>query len=139
MRKRILTLATCAALCCLGVLTVAAKNAQAAQSNQADAATLNGTWQCVSHGGDQGNMNFTLTFQQNGQDISGHVSSQLGDADFSSGTFKNNHLHFVIQGDSDSYNLNADYKGGKLTGTWATTVSGHKGTWEGQKAPASKP
>lgn len=99
-----------------------------------DSVGLAGTWQCVSHGGDQGTMPFTLTFQQDGQNISGHVSSQLGDADFDGGTFKNNHLHFVIQGDGDSYDLNAIYKDGKLTGAWTTTVSGKKGTWEGSKA-----
>lgn len=128
MRKHTLILSVCLALGCLPILVAGAANAQV---------SLNGAWQCVSHGGDQGNMPFTLTFEQNGQDISGHVSSQLGDADFSNGTFKNNHLHFEIQGDSDSYNLNADYKDGKLTGTWSTSVSGHKGTWEGHKAPAS--
>ncbi|MGH9343628.1 MAG: hypothetical protein ACRD19_07705 [Terriglobia bacterium] len=130
MKKHAIGLLACIAVCCLATLAVASSNEQA---------PLTGTWQCVSHGGQQGDMTFTLTFQQDNQSVSGHVSSQLGDADFSSGTFKNNHLHFVIEGDSDSYDLNADYKDGKLTGTWTTTVSGHKGTWEGQKAPESKP
>lgn len=128
MRKTILILSVCLAFGCLPILAAGAANSQV---------SLNGSWQCVSHGGDQGNMPFTLTFEQSGQDISGHVSSQLGDADFADGTFKNNHLHFVIQGDSDSYTLDADYKDGNLTGTWSTSVSKNKGSWEGHKAPTS--
>lgn len=120
-------------LCALGLCIAVALFAPLAIHAAPDSASLAGTWQCVSHGGDQGTMPFTLTFQQDGQNISGHVSSQLGDADFDGGTFKDNHLHFVIQGDGDSYDLSATYKDGKLTGTWATTVSGHKGTWEGSK------
>lgn len=130
MKKHsLIILAVCVALGCLPILAAGAST---------EPVNLSGTWQCVSHGGDQGNMPFTLTFEQNGQDISGHVSSQLGDADFSDGAFKNNHLHFVIQGAGDSYDLNADYKDGKLTGTWSTSASGQKGTWEGEKAPESK-
>ncbi|MGH9353894.1 MAG: hypothetical protein ACRD2G_17320 [Terriglobia bacterium] len=130
MNKYLMTIIACLAVGCLATLALASSN---------DQAPLTGTWQCVSHGGEQDPMNFTLTFQQDGQSVSGHVSSPLGEANFTSGTFKNNHLHFVIQGDSDSYELNADYKDAKLTGTWATTASGHKGTWEGQKAAESKP
>ncbi|MGH9401830.1 MAG: hypothetical protein ACRD2P_06960 [Terriglobia bacterium] len=130
MKKFMMITLACVAAACLATLAIASSNAQA---------PLAGTWQCVSHGGEQDPMNFTLTFQQDGQSVNGHVSSPLGEADFASGSFKQNHLHFVIQGDSDSYELNADYKDGKLTGTWATTVSGHKGTWEGQKSPESKP
>lgn len=132
MKKPIGALLVCVAFVCMvSLAAVAADNAQPGP--------LTGTWNCVSHGGQQGDMNFTLDLQQNGESVSGDVSSPLGDADLSSGTFKNNQLTVTINGDTDVYTLTATFKGGKLAGKWSTSSSGEKGTWEGKKAAASQP
>lgn len=132
MKKPIGAVLVCIAFVCMvSLAAIAADNAQPGP--------LTGTWNCVSHGGQQGDMNFTLDLQQNGENVSGDVSSPLGDADLSSGSFKNNQLTVTIDGDSDVYTLTATLKDGKLAGTWATSNSGGKGTWEGKKAPASQP
>jgi hypothetical protein len=109
-----------------------------AYGNAADSQShaLTGTWQCMSHGGTQGAMQFTLDLEQNGTTVRGSVSSPIGDADISSATFRNNTLHIEIDGDDTQYVLTANYSGGRLAGSWSST-SGEKGTWTGKKAHAS--
>ncbi|MDE3178064.1 MAG: hypothetical protein KGM47_00270 [Acidobacteriota bacterium] len=120
----IAALAACLMLACLA----------ASASDNAQAQPLTGTWTCISHGGENGDMNFTLYMEQNGQNVTGSVSSQLGDADFASASFKGNQLTITIDGDSDTYTLTGTLKAGKLAGTWSTNNSGHKGAWEGKKS-----
>lgn len=129
MKKTIGTLLVCIALACV-VSLAAADNTQSGP--------LTGTWNCVSHGGQQGEMKFTLDLQQNGENVSGDVSSPLGDADLSSGNFKDNRLTVTIDGNTETYTLTATLKDGKLAGHWSTSESGEKGTWEGTKAAASQ-
>ncbi|MGH9406454.1 MAG: hypothetical protein ACRD3D_11545 [Terriglobia bacterium] len=95
---------------------------------------LTGTWQCISHGGQNGDLPFTLTLQQNGETVTGSVASSIGNAELGSSTFKNNHLHIVINGENDSYVLEAIYKSGRLKGTWGMNGSQEKGAWEGKKS-----
>lgn len=94
---------------------------------------LTGTWQCQAHGGSLGDMNFTLNLQQNGEDVTGSVSSPLGEAAIASATFKNNKLSIRIEGQDTEYILTATYSGGKLAGEWHKP-DGDKGTWQGEKS-----
>lgn len=132
MKKTIGAVLVCVAFVCMVSLAALA-------ADNAKPGPLTGAWSCVSHGGQQGDMNFTLDLQQNGENVSGDVSSPLGDADLSSGTFKNNQLTVTIDGGDNVYTLTATFKDGKLAGKWSTSSSGDKGTWEGKKAPASQP
>lgn len=131
MKRTITWLAICLALACLGLARLAV--AAPASSN---AEPLTGTWQCMSHGGSQGNMAFTLDLQQTGENVSGSVSSPLGDTDLTSATFKGDTLQIEIDGEDTQYHLTAKYANGKLSGTWSTS-SGGRGTWEGKKAGKS--
>jgi len=94
-------------------------------------APLTGTWDCQAKGGPEGDMAFTLYLEQNGETIDGSVSSPIGSARISSGTFKANTLEIQIEGDSSTYVLTAKFDKGALSGTW--THEGDKGTWEGKK------
>jgi hypothetical protein len=125
MKRNIGALAISIVVSCLAIATYGS-----AAGSQA--ASLTGTWQCMSHGGSQGQMQFTLDLQQNGTNVTGSVSSPLGDADISSATFKNQTLHIEIDGGDTQYTLTAKYVGGKLTGNWSSTA-GEKGTWAGKK------
>ncbi len=126
MKRTLAFLAICLGLACFG----APRHAAAAAPK---AAPLTGTWQCTSHGGSQGSMAFTLELQQTGADVSGSVSSPLGDADITSASFKNSTLEIEIDGGDTQYHLTAKYADGELKGTWNTT-DGEKGAWEGKKA-----
>jgi hypothetical protein len=99
-------------------------------------APLTGTWNCQAKGAPEGDMAFTLYLEQNAENVDGSVSSPIGSARISSGTFKGNTLEIHIEGDDSAYVLTAKFDKGVLSGTW--THESDKGTWEGKKeAPAS--
>jgi hypothetical protein len=125
MKRIVPALALCLTLCCLAIGAYSETSGSHTQ-------VLTGTWRCMSHGGSQGTMQFTLDLEQNGTTVTGSVSSPIGDADISSATFKNNTLHIEINGNDTQYVLTAKYDHGKLAGGWRAT-SGEKGTWTGEK------
>jgi len=96
---------------------------------------ITGTWTCQSKGGPDGPMGFTLSLQQNEENLEGSVSSPIGDARISSGTFKNDTVEIHINTDDGNYILTAKLDNGALSGTW--THNNDKGTWEGKRT-ASK-
>jgi hypothetical protein len=98
---------------------------------------LTGTWECVSHGSPQGDMNFTLFLQQEKEVVTGSVSSPIGSADLTTATFKRKVLEIHIDTPQDNYLLNATYKNGALSGDWSTNT-GLKGNWEGKKSAETK-
>ena len=78
------------------------------------AGPLTGTWECVSHGGPHGDMNFTLYLEQNKETVTGTVSSPLGSTDLTSASFKNNTLEIHIDTDQRNYLLTGKYKHSRL-------------------------
>lgn len=93
---------------------------------------LTGTWECVSHGGSQGDMNFTLYLEQTGETVSGSVTSPIGSTELSSASYTKGKLEIDIDGGETKYTLTATYKKGQLTGDWSTD-NNEKGSWEGKK------
>ena len=93
---------------------------------------LTGTWNCQSKGGPDGPMTFTLRLQQDGESVSGNVSSPIGDARISSGTLKQGSLEIHINTDEGDYILLAKFDKGTLSGTW--THNNEKGTWDGSRS-----
>ena len=94
---------------------------------------LVGTWNCTAHGGENGDVSFTMTFEETENGLTGSVSAPQGDADITSVSFKDNQLKAEIKTDENDYALTATYADGKLTeGVWSR--DGEKqGTWEGKK------
>jgi hypothetical protein len=93
---------------------------------------LTGTWDCQSKGGPDGPMTFTLRLQQDGESVSGNVSSPIGDAQISSGTFKQGSLEIHINIEDGNYILLAKFDKGTLSGAW--THNKDQGTWEGSRS-----
>lgn len=97
---------------------------------------LTGTWECVSHGGDRGDTPFTLELEQNGEKVTGSVSSQEGGMEITSATFKNNILEIHLDTPEGNYVMTAKLKDGQLSGE--TSRDGNPaGHWEGKKAKRS--
>lgn len=92
---------------------------------------LTGTWECTSHGGSRGDMQFTLDLQQEKETVAGSVTSPIGSSDLSSASFKHKMLQIQIDSDQGDYVLTAKLKDGKLSGEWSH--GDEKGTWEGKK------
>ena len=97
---------------------------------------LTGTWECMSHGGPEGDMGFTLYLEQNEDTVSGSVSSPIGSTELTSASFKKNKLEIHIETPQTNYLLTATYKKGQLSGNWSTD-NDLKGTWEGKKSAST--
>jgi hypothetical protein len=95
---------------------------------------LTGTWQCMSHGGPNGDMAFTLYLEQQKETVTGSVSSPIGDTEITSASFKKKNLEVHIDSPQGSYLLTAKLKKNQLAGDWSIDT-GPKGTWEGKKSP----
>lgn len=97
---------------------------------------LTGTWECTAHGGPQGDVPFTLTLEQAGEQVTGSVESPMGGTELTTATFKNKRLEIHIDTSEGNYVLTGLLKKGKLAGDWKHDPD--KGTWEGSKqAPAA--
>ena len=93
---------------------------------------LVGTWNCVGHGGENGDIPFTLYIQHSSEGYTGSVSAGQGDVDLTTVNYKDNHLKITIDtGDSD-YVLTGTLADGKLSGEWSRDGE-KKGAWEGKK------
>lgn len=93
---------------------------------------LAGTWDCMSYGGSQGDMAFTLYLDHEGDSITGSVSSPIGGTDITTGTFKNKALEIRLETPQGTYVITGKLHKGALKGEW-THDAGEKGTWEGKK------
>jgi hypothetical protein len=92
---------------------------------------LTGTWECMSHGGPQGDLPFTLTLEQQQETVTGSVSSPMGSTEISSATFKSKSLEIHIDSPDGEYLLTGKMtKKGAMSGQWSHEDL--KGTWEGK-------
>ncbi|HET7842260.1 MAG TPA: hypothetical protein VFM21_11665 [Terriglobia bacterium] len=121
----------------LGILLIAGVASTSAKEKKAKPGPLTGTWECQSHGSSQGDMPFTLSLEQTGENVTGSVESPMGGAPISSATFtKKKNLEIHIDTPNGTYLLTATVKKGKLAGEW--THDPEKGTWEGSKKAATE-
>ncbi len=97
--------------------------------------SLSGTWDCVAHGGAQGDMKFTLVLQQSKELVDGSIASPLGATQISSGALRRNELELHFDMPQGNYTLMARLEKGKLTGAWS--LESDKGSWEGTKRDTS--
>jgi len=93
---------------------------------------LTGTWECLSHGGAEGDLAFTLYLTQAQEVITGSVSSPRGAAQIASGSFREKLLELHIDAQKGNYVVVGRVSKNQMSGTW-TRDNGEKGTWEGKK------
>ncbi len=98
---------------------------------------LTGTWECISEGGSQGEMPFTLYLQQDKEVVTGSASAPIGSAEITSASFRENVVEIHIDTTQGNYVIMGKLNKGQLSGTWSVDT-GDKGTWEGKKSPPQK-
>lgn len=76
---------------------------------------LNGQWEAVADANGQP-FPFLLTLKIDGENVSGSSSSQLGDAQMKSGSFKDGRLSFQLEGSNGTISMTATIIEGKLSG-----------------------
>lgn len=118
------------AVLCAAVLVYFAAASRAKEKS--DSSPVAGTWNCVAHGGENGDIPFTLYLEQSANGLTGTVSAPQGDADLTSVTLDAGHIKITIDTDEHNYSLAATLSGGKLEGEWSMDGQ-KKGTWEGKK------
>ena len=132
--KRVLSLAG------VGFVILSIAGLALAKDEKTEPGLLTGTWECTSHGGphagEQDETPFTLELEQNGEKVSGSVSSPHGGMDITSATFRNDVLEIHLDTPDGDYVLTAKLKDGQLSGQ--TSHDGNPaGKWEGKKAKKS--
>lgn len=103
-----------------------------AKQKKAKPGPLAGTWDCISHGGPEGDLPFTLHLQQDKGNVTGSVESPIGGTQLSSAVFQKKTLEIRIDTPQAKYILTGKIKKNRLTGEWSVDT-GQKGTWEGTK------
>ena len=98
---------------------------------------LTAAWECMSHGGSQGDMPFTLYLEQTKETVTGLASAAMGSADITSGTYKKKKLDLRIETPQGTYLVTGKLKKGQLSGEWSIDNTTEKGTWEGKKQPTT--
>ena len=79
------------------------------------AVNLNGQWDGVADADGQP-FPFVLTIKIDGEKVTGSSSSQLGEAQISSGSWKDGKLNFQLEGGSGVITMSATVIDGKLSG-----------------------
>src|SRR4029079_4327172 len=76
---------------------------------------LSGQWDAVADAQGQP-FPFLLTLKVDGEKVTGSSSSQLGEANISTGSWKDGKLAFVLEGGNGAITMNGTVVDGKLTG-----------------------
>ena len=79
------------------------------------AVDLSGQWEAVADANGQP-FPFLLTLKIDGENVSGNSSSQLGEAQVKSGTWKDGRLSFQLEGSNGTISMSATVIDGKLSG-----------------------
>jgi hypothetical protein len=99
---------------------------------------LNGVWEGVMHGGPQGDLPITISFQETGENVNGVLAAFVGGGAFRSSTFRNNQLQLHLNTPLANFVFEAQYKDGAISGDWSTD-DGSKGTWEAKESAPGTP
>jgi hypothetical protein len=100
--------------------------------NKSKSSPIVGTWTCVAHGGENGDIPFTLYIEHSSKGYTGTVSAEQGDTDLTSVMFNDDHLKITIDTGDSNYLLTGTLADGKLSGEWSRDGE-KKGAWEGKE------
>ncbi len=122
------------------------KWAGAAKQNS-EKASLTGVWQCLAHGSVQGDVPFTLTLHQDGENVTGTIATADGELQISSGSFKNRTLEIHSETEDARYVVTGGLEAQQLKGHWSKTAKpgagdgqggDQEGQWEGKRSAPAK-
>jgi methyl coenzyme M reductase alpha subunit len=113
------------AVCCMG--------ASLMSQGKTKPGPLSGTWACVAHDTDQGDISYTYTLTQDGDGVTGSFSetSDSGEkANITGGSYKNKKLNMEFEAHNGTVTITGTMaKKDVMNGTW-THSGGAEGTWE---------
>jgi hypothetical protein len=130
MKRPLIVVASCLAILCLAAFSMAA-------DQNAKPGKLTGSWEGTATNAQQEEFDITLQLVQNGEVITGSISSPDGSADISSGSFRNNKLEVRIETSDAAYTVTGNLRDDVLSGQWSSDT-GEKGTWHAKKKAEPK-
>jgi len=107
--------------------------------DEPNAAKLNGYWTCHA-ASEEGSKNYPgMELMLDGERVAGRFdpNTDYRFAFITSGRFHADELELRVEYIKDSYVLNGKWSNGRIKGTWVKSDESDKGTWEGERAPAS--
>jgi hypothetical protein len=116
----------------------AERSAAAAPAAAAPAGGITGSWALVANTA-QGDLQFTMDAKQDGEKVTGSLSSPRGSVDMQSGSMKDGRLQFDIDLGGNVYRVEATVAGDKVDGKWGPVGGGEGGTLSGTRKGAAAP
>jgi len=98
-----------------------------------------GTWDCVAHLSGEDDIPFTMKLEQSGETVTGSITTQDGELEIKSGSFKNDSLELHSETPEAKYLVTGKLEGGQFKGHWSKEPDGMEGDWEGKKAAQAQP
>ena len=95
--------------------------------------SLTGTWEGVVNGLPQGDFPFTMSLEQQDENVRGVLAVFFGGAAFRSSTLRNNSVELHWDTPLANFVFRGEHTAGKLSGQWFTD-EGSKGTWAASKS-----
>jgi hypothetical protein len=111
---------------------------KAAAAATATAGGITGAWSSVAVTS-QGELLLALDLKQDGEKITGTVSSELGSLPIQNATFKGDTLQFDIDLNGTVYRTNAAFKDDKFSGRWVNVGTNDGGAWSATRKVAPPP
>ncbi|HET7213454.1 MAG TPA: hypothetical protein VFL79_07700 [Terriglobia bacterium] len=108
-----------------------------AQTSNAVDQSINGEWQCISHGTEDVNVPFTLHLQGSSGRITGWAPDSSVSIPLTSVSYSQGRLSIELDTNAGQYALTAVVSGDRLSGTWKKNGQ-QVGTWEGQKSSGTE-
>jgi len=101
--------------------------------------SISGTWDCVAHLSGESDIPFMMKLVQQGETVTGSLTTDDGELEIKTGTFKDNVLDLHLESSDAKYLVNGKLDGGQFKGHWSKEGDGLEGDWEGKKSAPTKP
>ena len=109
-----------------------------AEEEKSKADSVSGTWDCVAHLSGESDIPFTMNLVQQGETVTGSITTDDGELEIKTGTFKDNLLDLHLETSDAKYLVNGKLDGGQFKGHWSKDPDGLEGDWEGKKSAPAK-
>ncbi len=97
-----------------------------------------GTWECVAHLSGEHDIPFTMALEQNGETVTGTITTHDGELPIKTGTYKAGSLQLHMETSEAKYQVTGKLDGEQFKGQWSKEPDGLAGDWEGKKSAPPK-
>lgn len=108
------------------------------QEGKSKSGSISGTWDCVAHLSGESDIPFSMNLVQQGETVTGSLTTSDGELEIKTGTFKDNLLDLHLESSDAKYLVNGKLDGGQFKGHWSKDPDGLEGDWEGKRSAPAK-